>query len=960
MQPRPRVTREDGSVIEEQKDEKGDFNIVFRSDENENNENSGKFNPSKRMLKGRGYVVDFAPDLQVSNVSEGIYLSSQDVAQDLSLLQRHGITHILKLLDVPSDDLKKHFPRVQQFMRKAIEKKGKVLVHCNAGISRSSALVLAYIMRFEGHSLGDALVRVREQRPTTSENWESRAEIHHKTHCMANVSTNSSFNEDSKRIRSFHQKHSPMLTKHGAKLNAMVNDLVLQPMKQTTDMETDANAGPGEGGGAVSSSTFEPELSAFDDMAQEHKHPIHHLISRCGKAIDTRFFSDLSRLLKNEKQIEQNPDNLRHANRLILEHLMGLGRTQVADVFLQEAEMSSLDVPDIDNFGALKSIMSSFKQHDYLPAIQWVKEQWGDGTDRHDLLFRLQCQHVIRLLETSGKRQALCYVKEMQNEEKEKYKEELKHMMFVVMTHPQKGPHDYLFNEGRRFALERELANAITNYRSSLAKILNAGAKTVPSLMTLRAFLNTSRGGMATLPDELPCNVPVPEQVHSSFCCPILKVQSTEDNPPVRLSCGHVISTEAMQKLAQQSRNNRLKCPYCPLESVLQECKMIFHAICLRGSLPLSLYASRSVSIRPFCALADGDVLLERINRKLIITLNRPKALNALSLPMIRKIYPELRNSTFDLVLVKGKGKKAFCAGGDVVAVSKSYKANNPLDRTFEQFFLEEYRLNHLIGCLSRPYVAFIDGFTMGGGCGLSMHGPFRVATERTVLAMPETALGLFPDVGGTHFLSRLSGQLGMFLALTGYRLHGADVYHAGLATHYVESANLQRVQDELFVLSSPKCSDIDQLLRSHGPSDVASFVLDPHLAMIDECFAADSVEGIVERLSQRADDEFAQEQLTVLAKMSPTSLKVTFRQIRMGAKLKFEEVFPMEYRLTQRFIAAHDFHEGCRAILIDKDRNPKWRPSELSDVDEAVVDAYFAPFDIAEKELKLEKISSV
>uniref|UniRef100_A0A183BHJ0 TYR_PHOSPHATASE_2 domain-containing protein n=1 Tax=Globodera pallida TaxID=36090 RepID=A0A183BHJ0_GLOPA len=371
--------------------------------------------------------------ISVSNVSEGIYLSSQDVAQDLSLLQRHGITHILKLLDVPSDDVRKHFARVQQFMRKAIEKKGKVLVHCNAGISRSSALVLAYIMRFEKQTLEDAL--------------DFCAFIAIALNCMANVSTNSNFNEDSKvfktdeleflasnsdraiqRIRSFHQKHSPMLTKHGAKLNAMVNDLVLQPMEQTIDMETDANAGTGEDGGAVSSSTFEPELSvhaqfllidtlnslkkAFDDMAQEHKHPIHHLISRCGKAIDTRFFSDLSRLLKNEKQIEQNPDNLRHANRLILEHLMGLGRTQVADVFLQESKLSSLDVPDIDNFGALKSIMSSFKQHDYLPAIQWVKEQWGDGTDRHDLLFRLQCQHVIRLLETSGKRQALCYVKE--------------------------------------------------------------------------------------------------------------------------------------------------------------------------------------------------------------------------------------------------------------------------------------------------------------------------------------------------------------------------------------------------------------------------------------------------------------------------------------------------------------------------------------------------------------------
>ncbi|KAL3074218.1 hypothetical protein niasHS_015048 [Heterodera schachtii] len=808
---------------------------------------------------------------------------------------------------------------------------------------------------------------------------------------MENISINSTFTvDDSKvfkvdeldflatntdraiqRIRSFQQKHAPLLMKHGAKLDAIVTDLVLQPMEEK--MET-AEVGHQTEDIAVASSTCEPELSVhaqflltdtlnglkrtLEDMAQEHKHPIHHLISRCGKAIDTRFFSDLSRLLKNEKEIEMDPDNLRHANRLILEHLMGLGRTEVADVFLQESEMSSLEVPDIDNFETLRNIMDSFKRQDYLPTIQWVKANRGEDNDRHDLLFRLQCQHVIRLLETNGKRQALGYVKEMQDEEKEKYKEELKHLMFVVMTHPQKGPHDYLFNEGRRFELEWKLANAITDYRSSLSTMLNAGAKTVPSLMTMRAFLNTSRGGMATLPDELPCNVPVPEQVHSSFCCPILKVQSTESNPPVRLNCGHVISTDAMNKLAQQSRNNRLKCPYCPLESVLQECRMFFRGLSSTSVFPQSVRPS-SLFTRRFSSGTNDDVLFERVNQKLVITLNRPKALNALNLPMIRKIYPQLRNSSFDLALVKGTGGKAFCAGGDVLAVSKSYKANDP-DRIFQQFFLEEYQLNHLIGSLSRPYVAFIDGITMGGGCGLSLHGAFRVATERTILAMPETALGLFPDVGGTYFLPRLSGQLGMFLALTGFRLHGADVFHAGLATHYVESAKLQQVQDELLALPSPsKSSDIDQLLRSHGPSDVASFVLDPHLELIDECFAAESVETIIERLMRRSDSEFAREQCEILAKMSPTSLKVTFRQIRMGAKLKFDEVFPIEYRLTQRFMAANDFHEGCRAILIDKDRNPKWRPSALSDVNNAIVDAYFAPFDTPQNELQLERIPS-
>uniref|UniRef100_A0A915MSC6 Uncharacterized protein n=1 Tax=Meloidogyne javanica TaxID=6303 RepID=A0A915MSC6_MELJA len=288
------------------------------------------------------------------------------------------------------------------------------------------------------------------------------------------------------------------------------------------------------------------------------------------KSIDNKFYSDLSKLLKSEKEIETDPENLAHANRLILEHLIGLGRTDVAETFIKESD-SSLSMPDISNSETLREIMSAFKQFNYLPAIEWLKDC---APEKKDLLFRLQCQHIIRLLETSDKMAALKYVRELQSFPFEDYKEELSHLMFVVISYPQKGPYEYLFHSGRWFGLEEELAQALTDYRSSLTAILSAGAKTVPSLLTMRAFLSSARpGSTSTLSDELPCNVPIPEQVHSSFCCPILKVQSTETNPPVRLCCGHVISMDAMNKLAQQSRNNRLKCPYCPLESVLQETK---------------------------------------------------------------------------------------------------------------------------------------------------------------------------------------------------------------------------------------------------------------------------------------------------------------------------------------------------------------------------------------------------
>uniref|UniRef100_A0A8C2JIR1 3-hydroxyisobutyryl-CoA hydrolase n=1 Tax=Cyprinus carpio TaxID=7962 RepID=A0A8C2JIR1_CYPCA len=279
---------------------------------------------------------------------------------------------------------------------------------------------------------------------------------------------------------------------------------------------------------------------------------------------------------------------------------------------------------------------------------------------------------------------------------------------------------------------------------------------------------------------------------------------------------------------------------------------------------------------------AGSEVLFEKVGNAGVITLNRPKALNALNLTMIRHIYPQLKkwdkDSETDLVIIKGAGDKAFCAGGDIRAITEAGKAGDSLT---QDLFREEYILNNTIGTYQKPYVALIDGITMGGGVGLSVHGRFRVATEKTLFAMPETGIGLFPDVGGGYFLPRLQGKLGLFLALTGFRLKGRDVQRVGLATHFVQSDKIVSLQKDLVDLKSPSNSDV------------------------------------------------------TLAKMSPTSLKLTFRQIQEGERMSLQEVLVMEYRLSQACMRGNDFYEGVRAVLIDKDQSPKWKPSTLSGVSE-------------------------
>uniref|UniRef100_A0AAY5KP97 3-hydroxyisobutyryl-CoA hydrolase n=1 Tax=Esox lucius TaxID=8010 RepID=A0AAY5KP97_ESOLU len=347
---------------------------------------------------------------------------------------------------------------------------------------------------------------------------------------------------------------------------------------------------------------------------------------------------------------------------------------------------------------------------------------------------------------------------------------------------------------------------------------------------------------------------------------------------------------------------------------------------------------------------AGTEVLLEKVGNAGVITLNRPKALNALNVNMIRLMYPQLKkwetDKETDIVIIKGAGGKAFCAGGDIRAVTEAGMVGDPLAK---DFFREEYILNNTIGTYQKPYVALIDGITMGGGVGLSVHGRFRVATEKTLFAMPETAIGLFPDVGGGYFLPRLQGQLGLFLALTGFRLKGRDVQKAGVASHFVESQKIAALEKELVDLKAPSIEDIARVLDSYQKKSSLDaekpFVLEKHIDVIDN-----GLNQVL--LAYNIPWCFCICETQTLAKMSPMSLKITFKQIQAGRTMTLQEVLVMEYRLSQACMKGSDFYEGVRAVLVDKDQSPKWNPSTLEEVsDKSVEDCFLS---LEEHDLKL------
>lgn len=288
-------------------------------------------------------------------------------------------------------------------------------------------------------------------------------------------------------------------------------------------------------------------------------------------------------------------------------------------------------------------------------------------------------------------------------------------------------------------------------------------------------------------------------------------------------------------------------------------------------------------------------------------------------------------------MIIKGAGEKSFCAGGDVRTVVEGTVSAG------KEFFRNEYRNNELIGNYKKPYIAIIDGITMGGGVGLSVHGKYRIATERTLFAMPETAIGLFPDVGGGYFLPRISGNLGAYLGLTGFRLKGRDVQKAGVATHFVESSQLAELENDLTQCKS--LSDVDGTLYKYSSllKDTSEFVLKPHLEQIEKAFGGDTIEDIVMNLHSDGS-EWAMSTLKLISKMSPTSLKITLRQLQLGKTMTLRECLQMEYRLAAHCCIDSDFKEGVRALLIDKHQQPKWNPDTIEKVTQDYVNSFFAP----------------
>ncbi len=338
---------------------------------------------------------------------------------------------------------------------------------------------------------------------------------------------------------------------------------------------------------------------------------------------------------------------------------------------------------------------------------------------------------------------------------------------------------------------------------------------------------------------------------------------------------------------------------------------------------------------------AGGDIVFRRLGALSIVTLDRPQALNALTLDMARAIDAHLVAVAADprcrAVLIEGAGKRAFCAGGDIQRI---YHAGRAGETYAHDFFRAEYRLNARIHHFTKPYIALMDGIVMGGGVGLSIHGGLRVATERLMLAMPETGIGLFPDVGGGYVLPRLAGQTGMFMALTGARLGQGDAVALGFADAAVASARLEDLKDAL-AGDAPADLPAARAIVAGFAEDPGAARLAEARARIDAHFGAESVAAIIAAL-EADGGEWASRQRDIIGAKSPTSLKITHRQLRAGARLDFDDVMGMEYRMAHGCLAGHDFYEGVRAVIIDKDQTPKWLPARLDEVSEAVVAAHF------------------
>ncbi|UXT52010.1 enoyl-CoA hydratase/isomerase family protein [Agrobacterium tumefaciens] len=338
---------------------------------------------------------------------------------------------------------------------------------------------------------------------------------------------------------------------------------------------------------------------------------------------------------------------------------------------------------------------------------------------------------------------------------------------------------------------------------------------------------------------------------------------------------------------------------------------------------------------------AEAQVVVEKAGAAGIIRLNRPKAINSLTLPMVRALFQTLQRFEDDpdisCVVLTGEGERGLCAGGDVRIIHDLGKAGDP---QVLEFWREEFPLNYRIARFGKPYVALMDGIVMGGGVGISAHGSHRIVTERTRLAMPETGIGYFPDVGGSWLLPRAPGECGTWLGLTGNTVTAADAIHAGFADYYIGSDRLDALVRDLSQAADTEA--VEAAIAAHA-KEAGKGVLAANRDVIDATFRFDTVEEIFAALSAR-DDVFSKDTLEVLNRRSPTSLKLTLKLLRLGREsASLIECLEREFAAGTEILRQHDFYEGVRAALVDKDRNPRWRPARLEEVREEDLAPYFA-----------------
>ena len=346
---------------------------------------------------------------------------------------------------------------------------------------------------------------------------------------------------------------------------------------------------------------------------------------------------------------------------------------------------------------------------------------------------------------------------------------------------------------------------------------------------------------------------------------------------------------------------------------------------------------------------AEAPVLIEVRNRVGYLTLNRPAGLNAVTLPMVRMLHEQLQAWADDpdvvAVVLRGAGEKAFCAGGDIRSLYDSYKSGDSLHRAF---FEEEYALDQYIHAYSKPLLALMNGFVLGGGMGLVQGASLRVISERTRMGMPEVGIGYFPDVGGSYFLPRLPGNLGLYMGLTGNHVGSADALYAGLADYcvpYERFAELEQALDRQDWSAAP-VQTLTNLLVSMGCTELPDAPFKALFPAIEQHFAHDSVAAIRQSLATETRPEFrdwAAETLKPMDSRSPLSMSVTLEMLRRGRSLSLADCFAMELHLDRQWFDEGDIIEGVRALIVDKDKNPRWNPPTLDEVTPERVAAFFA-----------------